>query len=123
MNINSIQQQPATFKSKVNRNYEALSYLKGIKNHNMPIKTQMQEIENNGISDLVFIELVTLPDKTRKLVMQVVRDGGNKGYKGISEKILESATGENLNLKAMYTDAVKNLNTPVSRYKELAKLA
>lgn len=122
MNINSIQQQPTTFKSKVNKGYEAASFLKGYSNSKSPIKTQIRELENNGISDLVFIDLVTLADNTRKLVMRVIRDAGRNGYKGTAEVILDDSL-KSLNLKSMYNSASKKLDTPVSRYRELSEIA
>ena len=125
MNINSVQQQPTTFKSKVNRSYEALSVLKGLKSKNgTPFGKQIKSLENNGIPDLVFIGYEAAANDGGKLIMQVIRDaGGNKGYKGVSEVLIGQKSNAVISLTSMYNDAVKNLNTPISRYKELSALA
>lgn len=124
MHINPTQQQPTTFKSKVNRSYEAASILKTLKSKNgTPIRTQMKSLETNGISDLVFIDYKVETDNIGKLIMQVIRDAGNKGYKGVSEVQIERTSCTAINLVSMYNEAVKNLNVPVSRYKELYAIA
>ena len=120
MNINSIQQQPTTFKSKVNRGYEAVSYLKVTKSK-VPIKTQIKELENNGINDLVYIDLVK-NNNINKLIMHVIRDAGRTGYKGTVELILEKPSTP-INLKAMYKEATMNMNTKVSNYRELSDIS